>query len=70
MDERRAAIDEFSCFSCKDTLANTVPTFNDGIWTAVCPACSVVNKLTPAPDREGHFTVSGAFFIVPKALPE
>jgi len=70
MEERRAAIDELSCFSCKQTLANAAPTFNDDIWTVACPACGVVNKLTPALDRADHFKVSGAFFVIQKAPRE
>lgn len=56
-------MDGLSCFSCKEPLANTTPTFKNDLWTVTCPACSVVNKLMPDPDRERHFKVSGAFFI-------
>jgi hypothetical protein len=35
-------------------------------WTVACPSCGVVNKLTPAPDSDNRFTVSGAFFVVQK----
>ncbi len=67
MGDRRAAIEKVSCYSCRHTLASAAPTFNDGIWTVVCPACAVVNKLKPIPDREGHFMVSGAFIVVQKS---
>ena len=63
-------MDEVSCFSCNYTLANVSPIFDNGIWTAVCPACAVVNKLTPTPDREDRFTVSGAIFVIQKAFKE
>ena len=63
-------MDDISCFSCECTLANATPIFNNDIWTVVCPECAVVNKLTPTPDREDHFTVSGAFFVIQKALRE
>lgn len=61
-------MDEIGCYSCEYMLANVAPTFDGHIWTVKCPACGVVNKLAPAPDREGQFTVSGAFFVIQKEL--
>ena len=61
---------DFNCYSCKSTLANAAPACKDNTWTVACPECAVVNKLTPVPDRDGHFTVSGAFFVVQKTPPD
>ncbi len=63
-------MDEIGCFSCKYMLANAAPAFDGHIWTVICPACGVVNKLTPTPDRTVHFKVSGAFFVFQKAPRE
>lgn len=61
---------DINCFSCKQSLSNALPTLSGDAWTAQCPACSVVNKLTPLPDSDGHFTVSGAFFVVRRPISD
>lgn len=63
-------MNELTCFSCKESLTSAVPTLDGDAWTAQCLACAIVNKLTPIPDRDGHFTVSGAFFIVQRPVDE
>ncbi len=59
-------VKNFACYSCKGALAASIPKLENDAWTATCPACGVLNKLTPVPDQEGDYVVSGAYFIVRK----
>ena len=56
----------YHAFGCDDSLTNVAPSYRNGLWTAKCPTCGVVNKLAPDPQRSDAFVVSGAFFVVPR----
>ena len=56
----------YHAFGCEGTLANLTPDFSNGLWTVACPACGVVNKLAPDPQRPHAFIVCGAFFGTPE----
>ena len=46
-------MDDLKCYSCKEPLTASTGKLQDNVWTVLCPACKVVNKLAPDPDRGG-----------------
>ncbi len=57
----------FHYFGCREKGDVSTADFKNGLWTITCPACGVVTKLKPDPERRHAFVVSGAFLATPAA---